>query len=100
MPAIVRTIQGLRAVATEWRRTGETIGFVPTMGALHDGHGSLVRRAVADGTVALVSIFVNPRQFNDASDLAAYPRDEARDLALCESWGAAAVVTPFEIRIV
>ena len=88
------TLAQWRAFTEEQRRSGRTVGFVPTMGALHDGHGSLVRRAVADGTVALVSIFVNPRQFNDASDLAAYPRDEARDLALCESWGAAAVVTP------
>jgi pantoate--beta-alanine ligase len=64
------------------------------MGALHEGHGSLVRRAVADGAVPIVTIFVNPRQFNDAKDLAAYPRDEAADLANCQAWGAAAVVTP------
>jgi len=64
------------------------------MGALHEGHGSLIRRAVADGAIPIVTIFVNPRQFNDAKDLAAYPRDEAADLANCEAWGAAAVVTP------
>lgn len=90
----IHTIEEWRAYAAKLRSGGQTVGLVPTMGALHEGHGSLVRRAVADGAVPIVTIFVNPRQFNDAQDLAAYPRDEAADLANCEAWGAAAVVTP------
>ena len=90
----IHTIEEWRAYAAQLRSGGQTVGLVPTMGALHEGHGSLVRRAVADGAVPIVTIFVNPRQFNDALDLAAYPRDEAADLANCEAWGAAAVVTP------
>ncbi len=90
----IHTIEEWRAYAAQLRSGGQTVGLVPTMGALHEGHGSLVRRAVADGAVPIVTIFVNPRQFNDAQDLAAYPRDEAADLANCEAWGAAAVVTP------
>ena len=90
----INTIEEWRALAAQLRSSGQTVGLVPTMGALHEGHGSLIRRAVDDGAVPIVTIFVNPRQFNDASDLAAYPRDEATDLANCEAWGAAAVVTP------
>jgi len=90
----IHTIEEWRAYAAQLRSGGQTVGLVPTMGALHEGHGSLVRRAVADGAVPIVTIFVNPRQFNDAQDLAAYPRDEAADVANCEAWGAAAVVTP------
>ena len=90
----IHTIEEWRAYAAQLRSDGQTVGLVPTMGALHEGHGSLVRRAVADGAVPIVTIFVNPRQFNDAKDLAAYPRDEAADLANCEAWGAVAVVTP------
>jgi pantoate--beta-alanine ligase len=90
----IHTIEEWRAYAAQLRSAGQTVGLVPTMGALHEGHGSLVRRAVADGAVPIVTIFVNPRQFNDAEDLAAYPSDEAADLANCEAWGTAAVVTP------
>jgi len=90
----IHTIEEWRAYAAQLRSDGQTVGLVPTMGALHEGHGSLIRRAVADGAIPIVTIFVNPRQFNDAKDLAAYPRDEAADLANCEAWGAAAVVTP------
>ena len=90
----IHTIEEWRAYAAQLRSDGQTVGLVPTMGALHEGHGSLIRRAVADGAIPIVTIFVNPRQFNDAKDLAAYPRDEAADLANCEAWGAVAVVTP------
>lgn len=88
------TIAQWRDYAASVRERGQRVGLVPTMGALHEGHGSLVQRALADGALPLVTIFVNPRQFNDVKDLVAYPRDEARDLALCEQWGAVAVVTP------
>ena len=90
----IHTIEEWRAYAAQLRSAGQTVGLVPTMGALHEGHGSLIRRAVADGAVPIVTIFVNPRQFNDTQDLAAYPRNEAADLANCEAWGTAAVVTP------
>jgi len=70
------------------------IGFVPTMGALHGGHASLVERCRAENPVVVVSIFVNPTQFNDPSDLARYPRTLERDLALAESLGADEILAP------
>ena len=75
-------IAELRAVLAEQRAHGRTIGFVPTMGALHEGHLSLIRRARAGVDFVVVSVFVNPIQFNDTRDLGAYPRDLARDAAL------------------
>ena len=82
MPASVpvcRTIAELRGRVAEWRKTNETVGVVPTMGALHDGHLQLVRRARADCLRTVVTLFVNPTQFGPHEDLAAYPRDEAGD---------------------
>ena len=83
------TIEAVRA----WRGDGE-LGFVPTMGALHEGHASLVRRSAADNARTLVSIFVNPTQFGPNEDLAKYPRTLEADLKLCEQAGADAVFTP------
>lgn len=71
-----------------------SIGFVPTMGALHEGHLALVRRAKAECQTVIVSVFVNPAQFNDKKDLEAYPRDLARDIALCGEAGADIVFAP------
>ena len=84
---IVRAVAELRHALNEERRAGRRIGFVPTMGAFHDGHLSLMRRARAECAVVVVSLFVNPTQFGDPADLAAYPRDDARDerLARAES---------------
>ena len=78
------------------RRTldGRSIGFVPTMGALHRGHASLVEQCRAENDVAAVSIFINPSQFNDAADLARYPRTLDRDLALLERLGTDEVIIP------
>jgi pantoate--beta-alanine ligase len=91
---VVRTVAELRAVVRAARRAGQRIGFVPTMGFLHDGHLSLIRRAASDCDLVVLSIFVNPTQFNDAADLAAYPRDEARDVALAAEAGAAVAFIP------
>ncbi|CAN5278161.1 pantoate--beta-alanine ligase [soil metagenome] len=71
-----------------------TVGLVPTMGWLHDGHRSLIRRSRGDNDTTVVTIFVNPRQFNEAADYTRYPRDEARDLAICDEQGADIVLAP------
>lgn len=85
------------ADAAQWcadqRSAGRSIGFVPTMGALHDGHLGLVRRARAENSVACVSVFVNPLQFNDAADFARYPRDFAGDACLLDASGCDMVFT-------
>ena len=81
-PRVVRTIAELRAAVAHWRRLGDTIGLVPTMGALHEGHRALVRQARLDCDQVIATIFVNPTQFNQPGDLASYPRDEASDMAM------------------
>jgi pantoate--beta-alanine ligase len=90
----VREVSDLRAELAGARRRGECIGLVPTMGAFHDGHLSLMRRARRDCQVVVVSLFVNPTQFTDSGDLAAYPRDEARDAALAAELGADYLFAP------
>jgi pantoate--beta-alanine ligase len=90
----VRTMADLRAALRDARRQERRIGLVATMGALHEGHLSLVRRARAECEVVVVSLFVNPSQFDDGADLAAYPRDEARDGALAAEAGADLLLAP------
>ncbi|MEZ5181795.1 MAG: pantoate--beta-alanine ligase [Acidimicrobiales bacterium] len=87
-------IASFRAVLDAERAAGATVGFVPTMGYLHDGHASLMRAAAADCDVAVASIFVNPLQFAAGEDLSTYPRDLPRDLALAEASGVAHVLHP------
>lgn len=91
---IITTKQELQAVVKACKVSHQTIGLVPTMGALHAGHASLVERAVKDNDVCFVSVFVNPTQFNNKEDLAKYPRNIERDAQLLESIGAQYVFAP------
>ena len=77
--ATIRTVADLRSVVNGWRRNGETVAVVPTMGAFHDGHLSLVRIARSQADRVIVTLFVNPKQFNNADDLTNYPRTEEED---------------------
>jgi pantoate--beta-alanine ligase len=90
----VRTVAALRAALDGPRRTGRRIGLVPTMGALHEGHLSLIGQARASCDAVVVTLFVNPAQFDEAADLGAYPRDEARDAALAHEAGADLLFAP------
>jgi pantoate--beta-alanine ligase len=91
---IVRTVAELREALAGPRRAGATIGLVPTMGALHEGHAALLRRARAECDHVVMSLFVNPTQFNEASDLAAYPRTETADTAIARAEGIDIVFAP------
>jgi pantoate--beta-alanine ligase len=91
---VIRTATEARAACDRIRVDGRTIGFVATMGAFHDGHRSLMRRARAERDALVVSIFVNPLQFGDPRDLETYPRDEEADLADAEREGAELVFAP------
>ena len=90
----LRTISELRAELDKPRRAGRRIGLVATMGALHEGHLSLIRRARERCEIVVVTLFINPAQFDEASDLRAYPRDETRDTALAEAAGADVLFAP------
>lgn len=91
---VVNTVQELKAELAAFRSEGKKIGLVPTMGALHAGHASLVGRSVKENDVTLVSVFVNPTQFNDKKDLETYPRTLEADCRLLESMGADIVFAP------
>ncbi len=91
---LIRGAEELRAGLDGRRAAGAEVGFVATMGAIHGGHASLIRRARSERDLVVVSIFVNPLQFAPGEDLSGYPRDEAKDVALCESFGADLVWAP------
>jgi pantoate--beta-alanine ligase len=93
-PELIRTVVELRAALAGSRRGGAQIGLVPTMGAFHEGHLSLMRQARHECDVVVVSLFVNPTQFNETGDLAAYPRNEQRDLTLAAQVGVDFVFAP------
>lgn len=94
MTQILRTVAELRACVAEWKAAGQVVGLVPTMGALHDGHLSLVRAAKAGADRVIVTIFVNPKQFNSAEDLDKYPRTLDADAALVGTIGADVIFAP------
>lgn len=91
---ILKTIEEVKQQVREWRKDGLTIGLVPTMGFLHEGHESLIRRAAAENDRVIVSDFVNPTQFGVGEDLESYPRDIQRDQAVCLKAGADLIFHP------
>lgn len=91
---LVKTIAALEAALASARAEGRQVGLVPTMGALHEGHASLVRRSVEENDLTVVSVFVNPTQFNDPKDLDTYPRTPEADARLLESFGADIMFAP------
>lgn len=91
---LIKETKELRSLIKSWKREGLTVGFVPTMGALHEGHESLIKKAVSENDKVVVSVFVNPTQFGPNEDYDSYPRDINKDLALCLNAGAALVFNP------
>lgn len=91
---ITETISEIKEIVREWKREDLSVGFVPTMGYLHEGHGSLIKRAREENDRVVVSIFVNPMQFGPSEDLASYPRDLEKDSAYCERLGADLIFHP------
>ena len=91
---IVKTVEEVRQEVKAWRKEGLTVGLVPTMGFLHEGHKSLIDRAVAENDRVVVSDFVNPTQFGAGEDLESYPRDLSRDAELCREAGASLLFNP------
>ncbi|MDR1980748.1 MAG: pantoate--beta-alanine ligase [Tannerellaceae bacterium] len=96
---IVNSIEELRTGLAQEKGVGRSVGFVPTMGALHDGHLSLVKQGVEENDVCVVSIFVNPTQFNDRNDLATYPRTLDKDCAMLEAAGCDYLFAPSEAEM-
>ena len=91
---VLKTISEVRQAVAQYRKHGKTIGFVPTMGALHDGHISLVKRSFEENFATIVSVFVNPTQFNNKEDLEKYPRTLQDDVNLLQQSGCDIVFAP------
>ncbi len=91
---IIKTIAEIRTLVKEWKKEGLSVGLVPTMGFLHEGHQSLITRAVAENDRVIVSDFVNPTQFGPNEDLESYPRDLEQDAKLCQAAGASVIFHP------
>lgn len=91
---VISTINEVRTIVNKWKSEGLTVGFVPTMGYLHEGHESLIKKAYEENDKVIVSIFVNPIQFGPKEDLSTYPRDLERDTVLCKNAGADIVFHP------
>ncbi len=91
---VTKTVEETRKQIKQWKKEGKTIGLVPTMGFLHEGHASLIRKCREQNDIVVVSYFVNPTQFGPNEDLEAYPRDFERDSKLCESLGADLIFAP------
>ena len=90
----VSKIAEIREIVSQWKSQNKSVGLVPTMGFLHDGHGSLIKKAVEENDVVIVSNFVNPTQFSANEDLDSYPRNLEADYELCESLGVDLMFTP------
>lgn len=91
---VVKTIKEMREIVSSWRRDGLTVGLVPTMGYLHEGHQSLISKSVSENDRTVVSVFVNPIQFGPNEDLEAYPRDLKRDMEAVEAVGGDLIFNP------
>lgn len=91
---ILKTVHDVRKLVNQWKKEGKTIGLVPTMGYLHEGHLSLIEKCKKENDKVIVSIFVNPTQFGENEDLTSYPKDIKRDSSLCENLGVDLIFNP------
>ena len=91
---ILKTVDEVRSQVKAWKKEGLSVGLVPTMGYLHEGHQSLIRKSVEQNDRTVVSVFVNPMQFGPTEDLESYPRDLDADAKLCETTGADVIFHP------
>lgn len=96
---LVKNISEIKELVSEWKKEGKTIGLVPTMGYLHEGHESLIKKARKENDKVIVSVFVNPTQFGPNEDLESYPRNIEKDRELCESCGVDVVFNPESVEM-